>query len=117
MATALSKAVNHRIFVEAKKIANKTDEVQNPPQIYPQHVEHLCAACNGGERGQTTVHVGTAIAVMPTARWDEFRAGGPRVAFRRSYWLGGHRLVTRGARRCKGQPGNYPLLARKWCAG
>jgi hypothetical protein len=60
--------INDRIFVEAKRIANETDEIQNPPQIYPQHVEHLCAACNGGERGQTTVHVGTAIAVIPTAR-------------------------------------------------
>ena len=75
LATELSKALNDRIFVEAKRIANETDEIQNPPQISPEHVEHLCAACNGGERGQTTVHVGTAIAVIPTARWDEFQAG------------------------------------------
>jgi hypothetical protein len=74
LATELSKAVNDRILVEANRIANETDEIQNPPQIYPHHVEHLCAACKGGERGQTTVHVGTAIAVIPTARRDEFQA-------------------------------------------
>jgi hypothetical protein len=74
LATELSKVVNERILVEAKRIANETDEIQSPPQIYPQHVEHLCAACNGGARGQTTVHVDTAIAVRPTARWDEFQA-------------------------------------------
>ena len=75
LTTELSQVVNDRTFVEAKRIANETDEIQNPPQIYPQHVEHLCAGCNGGARGQKTVHVGTAIAVIPTARWDEFQAG------------------------------------------
>jgi len=74
LVTELSEAVNQRIFVEAKKIANATDEIQNPPQIYPHHVEHLCPTCTG-ERGSTVVHLGTAVAVIPTARWQEFRDG------------------------------------------
>jgi hypothetical protein len=74
LATELSEAVNQRIFVEAKKIADATDEIQNPPQIYPHHVEHLCPTCTG-ERGSTVVHLGTAVAVIPTPRWPEFRDG------------------------------------------
>jgi len=74
LAQELSAAVNQRIYIEARKMANATDEIQAPPQIYPRHVEHLCAACTGG-RGSTVVHVGTAIAVIPDARWPEFRDG------------------------------------------
>ena len=74
LATELSEAVNQRIFVEAKKIANATDEIQNPPQIYPHHVEHLCPTCTD-ERGSTVVHLGMAVAVIPTARWQTFRDG------------------------------------------
>ncbi|GLI02921.1 hypothetical protein [Phytohabitans aurantiacus] len=73
-ATELSEAVNQRILIEAKKIANATGEIQNPPQIYPHHVEHLCPRCTG-ERGSTVVHLGTAVTVIPTERWQAFRDG------------------------------------------
>lgn len=75
IATELSKAVNARIRVEARRITDETDEIQNPPQAYPQRVEHLCASCRGGERGETTAHIGPATVVIPTERWDEFQAG------------------------------------------
>ena len=50
IATKLGEAVNQRILVDAKKIANATDQI-NPP-----HVEHLCPTCTGEQR-KTVVHL------------------------------------------------------------
>jgi hypothetical protein len=51
LATELSKAVNDRIFVEAKRIANEIDETQNPPQTYRSTsstcARHAMAECVG----------------------------------------------------------------------
>ena len=72
LAQELSAAVNQRIYVEAKKRANATNEIQNPPQVYPGHVEHLCAICTD-DRARTVVHVGPAISVIPESLWPMLR--------------------------------------------
>ena len=74
LATALSEAVTQRIFVEAKKIGQRDRRDPEPAADLPPP----CGARLPNvyrRRGNTIIHGGTAIAVIPTARWDEFRDG------------------------------------------
>lgn len=66
-ADEVAERVNARIVEGARRMADQTGEVQNPPQVRPHHASHQCAGCAANGRGATSISLGTAVLVYPRA--------------------------------------------------
>lgn len=68
LADEIAERVNTRIVECARRIADQTGEVQNPPQVRPHRASHQCASCAADGRGTTSISTGTAVLVYPRAQ-------------------------------------------------
>jgi hypothetical protein len=69
IAEGIAERVNAQIVDRARITAYATDDIQNPPQIYPHRSVALCVSCAGNGRGSITTQVGTAVEVLPRERY------------------------------------------------
>jgi hypothetical protein len=77
LAERIAELVNAHILNYARRVAEATQEIQNPPQVYPRHVTRRCATCAGDGSGSVTIRLGTAVEVWPErlkASWRVERA-------------------------------------------
>ncbi|WP_350280481.1 hypothetical protein [Kribbella sp. HUAS MG21] len=65
LAEEIAQRVNAQIVARARAAAEATNEIQNPPQVYPHRSVALCAECAGNGRGTITARLGTAIEIWP----------------------------------------------------
>jgi hypothetical protein len=73
VAVRIGELVNARIVAYAKRVANTTGEIQNPPQVSPQLLTRRCSRCDGNGTGSATHTLGTAVEVWPDrlkASWN-----------------------------------------------
>lgn len=79
IAAEVATLVNDAVFRVARAEADRTGEIQTPPQKAPHHITHVCAKCSADSRGGTMVHLGAALEVWPSSMWAHQKKYYPRA--------------------------------------